>query len=149
MQTKEGDGTTHRLALYVSCHVPLYPVALTAHNAQMPYLTFATYPLKQTSNYTALLSTYSKTAIHRFRTLDESYYQFTSDDADKERERRNKDQVVTRKLFKGDLEEVASWDLIGVEQLWLWIVDDGKAVSRYQQRRSAGTHASYLLQKPS
>jgi hypothetical protein len=94
----------------------------------MPYLTFATYPSQQTSNYDALLSTYSKTAIHRFRTLDESYYQFTSDDVDKERERRNKDQVVTRRLFNDDMEEAISWDLIGVEQLWLWIVDDSKAI---------------------
>jgi hypothetical protein len=95
----------------------------------MPYLTFATYPHKQSSSYQALLRTYSKAAIHRFRTLDESYYQFSSDDADKERERRNKDQVVTRKLFNDDLEEAVSWDLIGVEQLWLWIFDDGKIIS--------------------
>ncbi|KAL3451732.1 hypothetical protein BJX65DRAFT_268497 [Aspergillus insuetus] len=115
-QSKESDGSAPRLALY------------------MPYLTFATYPLKQASNYTALLDTYSKAPLHRFRTLDESYYQFTSDDADKERKRRNKDQVVTRKLFNDDLEEVASWDLIGVEQLWLWIVNDETVITSSTHR---------------
>ncbi|KAL2810292.1 hypothetical protein BJX63DRAFT_322926 [Aspergillus granulosus] len=100
----------------------------------MPYLTFTTYPVEPTSSYHSLLNAYNKTAIHRSRTLDESYYQFTSDDADKERERRNKDQVVTRKLFNNSLEGVASWDLIGVEQLWLWVVDKETVITSSTHR---------------
>ncbi|GES66870.1 1-alkyl-2-acetylglycerophosphocholine esterase [Aspergillus terreus] len=129
MQDKKGGDTSPRLALY------------------MPYLTFATYPHKQPSSYQALLNTYSKTAIHQFRTLDESYYQFTSDDADEERERRNKDQVVTRTLFNNNLEEIVSWDLVGVEQLWLWIVDDKTVITSSTHRadgRSNVVQASVL-----
>lgn len=97
---------------------------------KMPYLTFARYPSPQNTDYERLLEAYSRTAIHGLRTLDESYYQFGSKDGETERRRRNKDQVVTRKRYGDALEGEVSWDLVGIEQLWLWVIDSGKRESR-------------------
>lgn len=67
--------------------------------------------------------------IHGSRTLDEYHYQFASDkdfeqdDIDK----RNRDQVVTRWLHRDeDVNNLESWVVLRVDQLWLWIIAPGK-----------------------
>lgn len=67
--------------------------------------------------------------IHGSRTLDEYYYQFASDKdyQQKDIDKRNRDQVVTRWLHRDDkIDGLESWVMLRVDQLWLWIIAPGK-----------------------
>ena len=96
----------------------------------MPYITFSTQRNNATARdeYHQLLKSYedANLVIHGSRTLDEFYYHFESDyKSEKERRRRNKDQVVTAELNAGiDVGKSDSWTILRVDQLWLWVLND-------------------------
>lgn len=63
--------------------------------------------------------------LHGSRTLDQFYYSSL-----KETDRRNHDQVVTRygkslKEGDGDKQENNNREILKVDQLWLWVIDEG------------------------
>lgn len=97
----------------------------------MPYITFATQREDGAASeeYVKLLKCYENKNIvmHGSRTLDEFYNHFDEKDESEEKKRRNMDQVVTRELNKGgDVEKCASWTILRVEQLWLWVINDSE-----------------------
>lgn len=93
----------------------------------MPYLTFAT----QNSAMTNSMKPFKDVSqvIHGSRTLDEYYYQFASDKdyQQEDIDKRNRDQVVTRWLHRGEgIDDLQSWVVLRVDQLWLWVIAPGK-----------------------
>ncbi|KAI9896675.1 hypothetical protein N3K66_008847 [Trichothecium roseum] len=78
--------------------------------------------------YDKLIGAYTdiKQVIHGSPTLDESYYHFeTEETLVQERRKRNKSQVVTKRLMKNDnfVEDTARvWPLVGVNQIWAWTI---------------------------
>lgn len=78
------------------------------------------------TKYKQLLSAYKGKMVHGTRSLDQFYYHSLPDMKD-----RNKNQVVTRSFLggkhgngvKGDAE---CWPILTVDQLWLWVIDEGK-----------------------
>ncbi|CAJ0546994.1 Ff.00g016210.m01.CDS01 [Fusarium sp. VM40] len=113
---------------------------------EMPYLYFSTYHqsesheqvepaalpseperrvLAEINMRQKLFEAYKNRVIHRPTTLDEFYYQFSSDkDSIEDRNLRNRDQVVTKYLRCGDSEEQRHWPLLRVSQLWVWTIDE-------------------------
>lgn len=73
-----------------------------------------------------LFKVYRNWVIHQPTTLDEFYYQFASDeDSVRDRNSRNKDQVVTKYLRRGaDMGKERFWPLLRVSQLWIWTIDE-------------------------
>ena len=64
--------------------------------------------------------------LHESRTLDQFYYHSLKDT-----EGRDRDQVVTRYIdhmdksdWKNPLDRNKQWDILRVDQLWLWIIDE-------------------------
>ncbi|PKS06261.1 hypothetical protein jhhlp_007007 [Lomentospora prolificans] len=106
----------------------------------MPYITFSTQRNNATARdeYHQLLKSYedANLVIHGSRTLDEFYYHFESDyKSEKERRRRNKDQVVTAELNAGiDVGKSDSWTILRVDQLWLWVLNDKYIVTSSTHR---------------
>lgn len=73
----------------------------------------------------ALFKAYQESVIHQPTTLDEFYYQFALDGKSiEDRNKRNKDQVVTRYLRQEAVENEICWPLLRVSQLWIWIIDE-------------------------
>ncbi|KAL2691339.1 hypothetical protein Neosp_001723 [[Neocosmospora] mangrovei] len=72
-----------------------------------------------------LFKAYAKSVIHQPTTLDEFHYQFASDkNSVKDRNWRNKDQVVTKYLRPEDTGNQRFWPLLRVSQLWVWTIDE-------------------------
>lgn len=91
----------------------------------MPYIAFGrcysdprSDPSKKT--YEQLKAAYRGKTIHGSRSLDQFYYRSLSDVS-----KRNKSQVATRYLVK-ELGKSPDWPILTVDQLWLWVVDEGK-----------------------
>ncbi|RSL74439.1 hypothetical protein CEP53_000312 [Fusarium sp. AF-6] len=80
-----------------------------------------------------LFKAYENSVIHQPMTLDEFYYQFASDEESvRDRNSRNKDQVVTRYLLPGNIEQERFWPLLRVDQLWAWTIDEKHVRSQVQ-----------------
>ena len=89
------------------------------------------------SEYETLLNAYEGQVVHGSPTLDEAYYHFGPDKASQDsRRHRNKDQVVTKTLSAKQNQEPQvnpeqrregqrQWPLLRVNQLWIWIIDNG------------------------
>ena len=95
----------------------------------MPYLTFAKQKAKMLNLDPLEVDLNNLEVVHGSRTLDEYYYQFASDKdyQQEDIDKRNRDQVVTRWLHRGKkIDELHSWVLLRVDQLWLWIIAPGK-----------------------
>ena len=115
----------------------------------MPYLTFSTEVQDETDKpdtkdqpegalerlkkakgrYKELIRQYRGEVVHGSPTLDEAYYHFASDpQSDANRRNRNETQVVTKSLRsaekRGD-KHLSYWKLLRVNQLWIWVIDDG------------------------
>lgn len=98
----------------------------------MPYITFSIQKKDETDEsreYHDLLTLCKNrnVVIHGSRTLDEFYYHFQNDkESEKERELRNRDQVVTVELNNGSAleKESKSWTILRVDQLWLWVLNE-------------------------
>jgi len=134
----------------------------------MPYLSFSTYYTKSgTKSNEAmvrnreLFETYGvksggndgsnkngqKTSgeiLHGTRTLDQYYYYSPLADT----EDRDSSQVVTRYLDNLDpenprdrkAEEATSWEILNVDQLWLWVIDEGKLFETSLDMKSNNCH---------
>ena len=68
---------------------------------------------------------------HKTRSLDQFYYHSLSGNDIKGRD---ENQVVTRYLIGGKNGDGVDrsrpwWPILGVDQLWLWVIDDGKLTS--------------------
>jgi hypothetical protein len=95
----------------------------------MPYITFGRWYRETTeasghkpkySKYDKLTDLYKGKPIHESRTLDQFYYQ-SADVTD-----RNADQVVTKALLdKEAIKSAESLPILTVDQLWLWVIDEG------------------------
>lgn len=82
--------------------------------------------LDEISRRQRLFKAYENSVTHQPTTLDEFYYQFSSDkDSIRDRNSRNKDQVVTKYLLRGGIATDRYWPLLRVSQLWVWIVNEG------------------------
>ncbi|KAJ4149121.1 hypothetical protein NW754_000560 [Fusarium falciforme] len=112
----------------------------------MPYLYFSTYHQNESGEEMTedpsdvekriqaeinirqeLFNAYAKSVIHQPTTLDEFYYQFASDkNSVKDRNWRNKDQVVTKYLQGLDIKKKRFWPLLRVSQLWVWTIDENE-----------------------
>lgn len=97
----------------------------------MPYITFSLqqeHEADERPEYHQLLRSYEEAnvVIHGSRTLDEFYYHFERDEkSEAERQRRNKDQVVTAELNDGVAAGASkSWTILRVDQLWLWVLNE-------------------------
>ncbi|RSL93024.1 hypothetical protein CDV31_014904 [Fusarium ambrosium] len=117
----------------------------------MPYLYFSTYHQSESGEKTAdeqtvrpkdpsgveqniqdelkmlqsLFKAYKHSVIHQPTTLDEFYYQFASDEESiKDRNSRNKDQVITRCLQSRGVKTPRYWPLLRVSQLWVWTINN-------------------------
>ncbi|KAK1536613.1 uncharacterized protein CCOS01_01933 [Colletotrichum costaricense] len=76
---------------------------------------------KQRRRRQQLFEHYKDHPMHCSPTLDEFYYQFGADETSLEdRDARNKDQTVTKYLHPKGVEELDSWSLLKVNQLWIW-----------------------------
>ncbi|KAI6758608.1 hypothetical protein HG530_010848 [Fusarium avenaceum] len=81
--------------------------------------------LDEISRRQRLFKAYENSVTHQPTTLDEFYYQFSSDkDSVGDRNSRNKDQVVTKYLLRGGIATDRYWPLLRVSQLWVWIVNE-------------------------
>lgn len=81
--------------------------------------------LDEISRRQRLFKAYKDSVTHQPTTLDEFYYQFSSDkDSVRDRNLRNKDQV-TKYLLRGGIDTERYWPLLRVSQLWVWIVNEG------------------------
>lgn len=103
----------------------------------MPYVTFGHCDLStqndSDSKHMGLLLNYDD-RLYRPRPLDRYYYDALSDDKMQDRDR---SQVVTRELLKKEFiregivaEGTTKWPYLVVNQLWVWVIDDGKRSSR-------------------
>lgn len=98
------------------------------------------------------LETHRDDIVHGSRTLDEFYYQHLlksgnghepADESSKEKqedenrqqkqdrfakdlENRNMNQVTSRYFYGDKIKNGGHWDILRVDQLWMWIIDDGK-----------------------
>ncbi|KAJ0310680.1 hypothetical protein Brms1b_008633 [Colletotrichum noveboracense] len=73
----------------------------------------------------SLFAAYKDSVIHQPATLDEFYYHFASDnDSRRDRDFRNKDQVITKYLKPGGKQELNYWPVLRVSQVWIWIIDE-------------------------
>lgn len=89
----------------------------------MPYLTFG--PFENTPHDKNLEDEHKGGILHQSRTLDQFYHSIQDDTR-----ARDKDQVFTRyvdpelrqKLERGD----TNFDILRVNQLWLWVIDESK-----------------------
>jgi hypothetical protein len=114
----------------------------------MPYLTFATYtrpgtkPTDESERNTRLFKAYNEKndgknngqkdgkndgqndgkndskIMHGSRTFDQFYYQSLDDTED-----RDSSQVVTRYADTKKNRNPDRWDILRVDQLWLWVID--------------------------
>ncbi|KAF7902233.1 hypothetical protein EAF00_002136 [Botryotinia globosa] len=104
----------------------------------MPYITFGSChqrdtetkiyidPPESRKGYNNLMEVYKDKVIHGTRSLDQFYYHSLE-----EMTTRDRSQVVTRSFFdikNGDTvpESQRTWPYLVVDQLWLWIIDEGK-----------------------
>ncbi|KAI1503431.1 hypothetical protein F5X99DRAFT_425633 [Biscogniauxia marginata] len=92
---------------------------------------------KKRDEYNDLLSLYDNKEIHGSRTLDEFYYQFNSDQGYKQKDidKRNRDQIVTKWLHDDLGNTPTSWILLRVDQLWLWIITPDTIISSSTHRQ--------------
>ncbi|KAI1463033.1 uncharacterized protein F4812DRAFT_464149 [Daldinia caldariorum] len=79
-----------------------------------------------------LNKSYKDSVLHNSATLDEAYYHFDLKDEEtlSERNRRNRNQVVTKQLhpgLKGSQKE--TWSLLRVNQIWIWTLDEKWVIS--------------------
>lgn len=77
--------------------------------------------------YNALLKYYEKKTIHGTRSLDQFFYNSVSDT---DMDDRDQNQVFTRSFFDarngdGVHEDHKTWPFLAVDQLWLWVIDEG------------------------
>ncbi|KAJ4243835.1 hypothetical protein NW762_014713 [Fusarium torreyae] len=86
--------------------------------------------------YKRVLECYDGKTIHGSATLDESYYHFTmsqkkedepqhletNPEQEKDRQRRNESQIVTKHIHGKDVSKRSSWTLVRVNQLWAWVI---------------------------
>lgn len=118
-----------RVALYVSSSFFSIICPLTF---KMPYITFGECYAEHDNipwrtRYEDLIKAYSEkgSIIHRSRSLDEFFYHSLSNMSE-----RNADQVATRYLNEGkrgrELENLNGWQILRVDQLWLWVIDEGQ-----------------------
>lgn len=82
--------------------------------------------IERQMKYQQLLNAYDDKIIHGTRSLDQFYYHSLPDMKD-----RNKNQVVTRSFLGGKhgngvTDNVECWPILTVDQLWLWVIDEGK-----------------------
>lgn len=96
--------------------------------------------------HNSFLKNYADDLVHGSRTLDEFYYQHlianekedgsppkpgSKSDAQQMRladiEVRNRTQVVSRHFHSGELMSQSHWDILRVDQLWMWIIDESKS----------------------
>lgn len=104
----------------------------------MPYIAFGSCHQKPTEakmcidppasrkSYNDLMEVYKDKVIHGTRSLDQFYYHSLVD-----MPLRDRSQVVTRSFLKiknGDSVDKSevTWPYLVVDQLWLWIIDEGK-----------------------
>lgn len=78
-------------------------------------------------DYQRLLDAYAGKVVHGSQTLDESYYHSLTDpDAISDMARRNRDQVVTKRVQSFPYKnQKKPWTIIRVDQLWIWVIDSG------------------------
>ncbi|KAH9240602.1 hypothetical protein K456DRAFT_1719835 [Colletotrichum gloeosporioides 23] len=121
--------------------------SISASAIYMPYLYFSTYHkgesdrdswpkigtkspeerlvLDEIDLRQSLFAAYKDSVIHQPTTLDEFYYHFASDnDSRRDRDFRNKDQVITKYLKPGGKQELNYWPVLRVSQVWIWIIDE-------------------------
>lgn len=90
------------------------------------------------------LQSHNKDIVHGSRTLDEFYYQHlvasgdrleTADQSRQDKQKRfandmrerNHGQVASRYFYGEDLEQREHWDILRVDQLWMWIIDESES----------------------
>lgn len=101
-------------------------------------------PLVHSSKREKLFEAYKESVIHDATTLDEHYYHFASDKNSKsDQSLRNHTQVVTKYLYPDSLipeglDDIGSWRILRVSQLWAWTIGDSKSSAPY-------THCRVLL----
>ncbi|KAM7208059.1 ankyrin-3 [Naviculisporaceae sp. PSN 640] len=93
----------------------------------MPYIRFGRFQKEGDgdSRYKDLMNAYKDQTIHGTRTLDEFYYHTAGDERlERDMERRNQDQVVTKEL-EGDVKKLAlpSWTILRIDELWVWVLN--------------------------
>ncbi|KAI5925471.1 ankyrin repeat-containing domain protein [Camillea tinctor] len=112
-------------------HVALY----------MPYITFGI----QAKGDATQMSPKQDNLIHYPSTLDEFYYQFNSDsNYDPEHVKsRNMDQIITKWLYNDNCQNLKSWILLKVDQLWLWIVDSDTIITSCTKYGDGGHDVIY------
>ncbi|QSZ35438.1 hypothetical protein DSL72_008308 [Monilinia vaccinii-corymbosi] len=110
----------------------------------MPYLTFSNYSkhgselTTERKRFNDLIEAYefhdrsasndSRRILHSSRTLDQFYYHSLPDTS-----RRDSSQVVTR--YAGfNTEDDETWDILRVDELWLWVVDEKTIITSSTSR---------------
>ncbi|CAH0054474.1 unnamed protein product [Clonostachys solani] len=88
----------------------------------------------------SLLGAHPNSAVHTSPTLDEWYYGFTQgDEFSKDKNYRNENQVATRELV-GDVNELAHWPLLRVNQLWIWTLDNKWIITAAPDPMDSNSH---------
>ncbi|KAI1768625.1 hypothetical protein GGR53DRAFT_383781 [Hypoxylon sp. FL1150] len=96
----------------------------------MPYITFGSLDRNEREEKLNEYYGASKAVIHKSRTLDEIFHGPTA-----ETKKRDFDQVVTRWINRNRENETrGSSDILRVDQLWLWVIDDKTVISSGTQR---------------
>ncbi len=92
--------------------------------------------LVENKEYQDLLDKYGGKMIHGTRTLDEAYYHSLST---KDVDRRNRDQVVTKRVRKQVPNEENPWRILCVGQLWLWVIDESAFMTVHFNSKTINT----------
>jgi hypothetical protein len=87
--------------------------------------------------YEHLMKSFEKQTIHGMRSLDQFVYNSLHDIDD-----RDQNQVFTRSFYRsqngdGVPENRLSWPFIAVDQLWLWVIDEGNLISNPETKHGA------------